>query len=166
MYQRIANWYVKKVLKFTTKCLLNLTENPVFTQVILTFMKNTHTYIYMQNRQYQQDNNAFLINLYFQPQNFNLFPYGRKWRGTEEPLKVKDESEKVGLKLNIQQTKIMASASITSWQNRWGNSGNSDILCFGGLQNHCRWWNSWTVAMKLKDACSLEEKLWPTYIAY
>ena len=37
--------------------------------------------------------------------------------------KVKEESEKFGLKLNIQKTKIMASSSITSWQNRWGNSG-------------------------------------------
>ena len=41
-------------------------------------------------------------------------------------LKVKVESEKVGLKLNIQQTKIVASSPITSWQNRWGNSENSD----------------------------------------
>ena len=40
-------------------------------------------------------------------------------------LKVKKESEKVGLKLNIQKTKIMASSPITSWQNRWRNSGNS-----------------------------------------
>ena len=40
-------------------------------------------------------------------------------------MKVKEESEKVGLKLNIQETKIMASGPITSWQNRWGNSGNS-----------------------------------------
>ena len=40
-------------------------------------------------------------------------------------MKVKEESEKVGLKLNIQETKIMASGHITSWQNRWGNSGNS-----------------------------------------
>ena len=39
--------------------------------------------------------------------------------------------------------------------NKWGNKGNSDRLYFGGLQNHCRW----TAAMKLKDACSLEEKL-------
>ena len=54
-------------------------------------------------------------------------------------MKVKEESEKVGLKLNIQKTKIMASGSITSWQNRWGNSGNSDRFYFGGLQNHCRW---------------------------
>ena len=46
-------------------------------------------------------------------------------------MKVKDESEKVGLKLNIQKTKIMA--------NRWGNNGNSDRLYFLGLQNHCRW---------------------------
>uniref|UniRef100_A0AC11DA89 Uncharacterized protein n=8 Tax=Ovis aries TaxID=9940 RepID=A0AC11DA89_SHEEP len=50
-------------------------------------------------------------------------------------MKVKEESEKVGLKLNIQKTKIMASGPITSW----GNSGNSVRLYFLGLQNHCRW---------------------------
>ena len=52
-------------------------------------------------------------------------------------MKVKEESEKVGLKLNIQKTKIMASSPITS--NRWGNNGNSERLYFFGLQNHCRW---------------------------
>ena len=52
--------------------------------------------------------------------------------------KVKEESEKVGLKLNIQKTKIMASSPITSWE-IWGNSGNSVRLYFGGLQDHCRW---------------------------
>ena len=59
---------------------------------------------------------------------------------SEEELKsllmeVKEESEKVGLKLNIQKTKIMASDPVTSWR----NSGNSDRLYFSGLQNHCRW---------------------------
>ena len=54
-------------------------------------------------------------------------------------MKVKEESEKVGLKLNIQQTKIMASGPITSWQIRWGNKGNSNRLHYGGLQNHCKW---------------------------
>ena len=54
-------------------------------------------------------------------------------------MKVKEESEKVGLKLNIQKTKIMASGPITSWGNRWGNSGNSVRLYFSGLQNHCGW---------------------------
>ena len=54
-------------------------------------------------------------------------------------MKVKAESKKVGLKLNIQKIKIMASGPITSWGNRWGNSGNSVRLYFGGLQNHCRW---------------------------
>ena len=66
-------------------------------------------------------------------------------------MKVKEESEKVGLKLNIQKTKIMASGPISSVQfsrsvmshhfmgNKWGNSGNSVKLYFGGLQNHCRW---------------------------
>ena len=52
-------------------------------------------------------------------------------------MKVQKESEKVGLKLNIQKTKIMASGPITS--GRWGNSGNSVRLYFFGLQNHCRW---------------------------
>ena len=52
-------------------------------------------------------------------------------------MKVKEESEKVGLKLNIQKTKIMASSHIISWQ--MGNNGNSDRFHFGGLQNHCRW---------------------------
>ena len=54
-------------------------------------------------------------------------------------MKVKEESEKVGLKLNIQKMKVRASSPITSWQNRWRNSGNSDRLYFLGLQNHCRW---------------------------
>ena len=54
-------------------------------------------------------------------------------------MKVKEESEKVGLKLNIQKTKIMASGPITSWEIDWGNSGNSVRLYFGGLQSHCRW---------------------------
>ena len=61
---------------------------------------------------------------------------------SEEELKshlMKEESEKVGLKLNIQKTKIMASGPITSWENRWGNSGNSVRLYFSGLQNHYRW---------------------------
>ena len=53
--------------------------------------------------------------------------------------KVKEESEKVGLKLNIQKTKIMASGPISSWQID-GDDGNSDRLYFLGLQNHCRWW--------------------------
>ena len=54
-------------------------------------------------------------------------------------MKVKEESEKVGLKLNIQKTKIMASGLITSWEIDGGNSGNSVRLYFFGLQNHCRW---------------------------
>ena len=52
-------------------------------------------------------------------------------------LKVKEKSEKVGLKLNIQKTKIMAFGPFMA--NRYRNNGNSDILYFLGLQNHCRW---------------------------
>ena len=54
-------------------------------------------------------------------------------------MKVKEESEKVGLKLNIQKTKIMASSSRHFMANRWGNSGNNVRHYFFGLQNHCRW---------------------------
>ena len=50
-------------------------------------------------------------------------------------MKVKEESEKVGLKLNIQKTKIMASGPIASWQ----IDGNSERLYFGGPKKHCRW---------------------------
>ena len=53
-------------------------------------------------------------------------------------MKVKEESEKVDLKLNIQETKIMASGPITSWQID-GETGYSVRLYFSGLQNHCRW---------------------------
>ena len=53
-------------------------------------------------------------------------------------MKVKEDSEKVGLKFNIKKTKIMASGPITSWQID-GENGNSERLYFGGLQNHYRW---------------------------
>ena len=53
-------------------------------------------------------------------------------------MKVKEESEKTGLKLNIQKTKIMASGPITSWEIDGGKNGSSDRLYFLGLQNHCR----------------------------
>ena len=54
-------------------------------------------------------------------------------------MKVKVESEKVGLNLNIQKTKIMASGPITSWQiDRETMETVADFI-FGGLQNHCRW---------------------------
>ena len=54
-------------------------------------------------------------------------------------MKGKVESEKVGLMLNIQKTKIMASGPITSWEID-GETVESVTLYFGGLQNHCRWW--------------------------
>ena len=53
-------------------------------------------------------------------------------------MKVKGKSEKVGLKLNIQKTNIMASGPIASWQID-GETGNSDRFSFWGFQNHCRW---------------------------
>ena len=77
-------------------------------------------------------------------------------------VKVKEESEKAGLKLNIQRAKIIASNPITSC-NRWGNNGNSNRHFFSWAPKSLQ---MVTAAMKLKDACSLEEKLWQTYTAY
>ena len=54
-------------------------------------------------------------------------------------MKVKEKSEKVGLKLNIQKTKIMAYGSITSWQIDGETVETVSDFIFGGLQNHCRW---------------------------
>ena len=54
-------------------------------------------------------------------------------------MRVKEDSEKSGLKSNIQKTEIMASGPITSQQIYEGNSGSRDRLYFLGLQNHCRW---------------------------
>ena len=70
-------------------------------------------------------------------------------------MKVKEESEKVGWKLNIQKMKIMASGPITSWQ--IDGETVSDFI-FGGSKITA----DGDYAMKLKDAYSLEEKLWPT----
>ena len=70
-------------------------------------------------------------------------------------MKVKEESEKVGLKLNIQKTKIMASGPISSWQIDGETVETVADFILGGCQNHCML----TTAMKLKDAYSLEEKL-------
>ena len=55
-------------------------------------------------------------------------------------MKVKEESEKAGLKLNIQKTKIMASSPITSWEIDGETVKTVSDFIFGGLQNHCGWW--------------------------
>ena len=70
-------------------------------------------------------------------------------------MKVKEESEKVGLKLNIQETKIMASGPITSWE--IDGETVSDFIFWAPKSLQMV-----TTAMKLKETCSLEEKLWPT----
>ena len=69
-------------------------------------------------------------------------------------MKMKQESEKVGLKLSIKKTKIMTSGPITSWQID-GETGNSERLFWGDPKSL----QMVIAAMKLKDACSLEEKL-------
>ena len=73
-------------------------------------------------------------------------------------MKVKEESDKVGLKLNIQKTKILASGHITSWQIDGETMGTVTEFTFSAPKSL----QMVTAAMKLKDACSLEEKLWPT----
>ena len=73
-------------------------------------------------------------------------------------IKMKEESEKIGLKLHIQKTKIMASGPITSWQidgKQWKQWQTLFFWAPKSLQMV-------TAAMKLNDTCSLEEKLWPT----
>ena len=72
-------------------------------------------------------------------------------------MKVKEEGEKTGLKLNFQKTKIMASGPISSWQmgKQWKEW---ETLCLGAPKSL----QMVTAAMKFKDACSLEEKLWLT----
>ena len=72
--------------------------------------------------------------------------------------KVKEKSEKVGLKLNIQKTKIMASCPISSWQIDGETMETVTDFIFWALQSL----QMVSAAMKLKDVCSLEEKLWPT----
>ena len=74
-------------------------------------------------------------------------------------MKVKEVSEKGGLKLNIQKTKIMASGPITSWQIDGETMETVRDFIFGGAPKSPK---MVTAAMKLKDASFLEEKLWPT----
>ena len=71
-------------------------------------------------------------------------------------MKVKEKSEKVGLKLNIQKTEIIASGPITSWEID-GEAMETETLFFLGSESL----QMVTGGVKLKDACSLEEKLWP-----
>ena len=86
-------------------------------------------------------------------------PYGRKWRGTEEPL---DDSERGEWK-NWFKTQHSDNWNHGIWShhfmaNRWGNSGNNDRLFLGAPKSL----QMVIAAMKFKDGCSLEEKLWPT----
>ena len=73
-------------------------------------------------------------------------------------MRLKEENEKANLKLNIQNTKIMASSPITSWQMDGETMQTVTDFIFLGSRITAMM----TAAMKLKDACSLKEKLWPT----
>ena len=78
-------------------------------------------------------------------------------------MKLKEESEKTGLKLNIHKTKIMASGPITSWQIDGEAMETVTDYILGRAPKSLQ---MVTAAMKLKDTCPLEEKLWPTQIPY
>ena len=77
-------------------------------------------------------------------------------------MKVKEEGENVGLKFNIQKTKIIASSPITSWQIDGETMGKVRIFSPKLVLGDPKSLQKVTIAMKLKDACSLEEKLYPT----
>ena len=77
-------------------------------------------------------------------------------------MKMKEESKKAGLKLNVQKMKIMTLGLITSWQIDGETMKQWQTLFFSTPKSL----QMVTATMKLKDTCSLEEKLWPTYIAY
>ena len=72
-------------------------------------------------------------------------------------IKEKEESEKAGFKTQHSINEDHGIRSYHFMANRWGTNGNSKWLYFIEFQNHCRWL---TAAMKLKDTCSFEEKLW------
>ena len=78
-------------------------------------------------------------------------------------MKVKEEREKVGLKVNIQKTKVMASGHITSWEIDGETMETVSDFILGGTPKSLQ---MVIAAMKLKDTCFLEEKVWPTYTAY
>ena len=121
----------------------------------LTYMKNASCKmpVWMKHKLHQDYQEQ-----YQQPQIYRWYHSNvRKQRGTKSFLmRVKEESEKAGLKLNIHNTKIVASSPITSWQTEGETWKQWQILFSWALRS------LWTVttAIKLKDACSFEEKLW------
>ena len=126
---------------------------------LLTYMQSTSwkcqaRWITSWNQDFQEK--------YQQPQVYRWHQSsGRKWRGTEILLmRVKEESEKTGLKLNIWKTKIMASDPTHQFMaDKRGESGNSNIL-FSWASKSLQ---MVTAAMKLKDTCSLEGKVCQTF---
>ena len=94
------------------------------------------------------------LHLIFMLLDLNLLSFK-----TLQLLGPKEESEKVGLKLNIQKTNIMASGPITSWQINGETVETVRDFIFRGAPKSLQ---VVTATMKLKDACSLTEKLWPT----
>ena len=123
---------------------------------IVTCLFNLHAEYIMQNAGLDEAQAGIKIAW----RNINILRYAdgtTLMAESKEELKsllmnIKEESEKVGLKLSIKKTKIMASGPGTSWQR---DVQKSDRFYFLGLQNHC----TVTTAMKLKDTYSLEEKL-------
>ena len=112
----------------------------------------------INNLRYTDDTESVYLRLYYQIYNINNLRYAESEEELKSLLmKVKEESEKADLKLNIQKTRIMASSPITSWQIDGETMETVREFILGGLSLKMV-----TAAMKLKDAYILEEKLWPT----
>ena len=112
----------------------------------------------INNLRYTDDTESVYLRLYYQICNINNLRYTESEEELKSLLmKVKEESEKADLKLNIQKTRIMASSPITSWQIDGETMETVREFILGGLSLKMV-----TAAMKLKDAYILEEKLWPT----
>ena len=110
----------------------------------------------INNLRYTDDTESVYLRLYYQICNINNLRYTESEEELKSLLmKVKEESEKADLKLNIQKMKIMASGAITSWQIH-GKQWKQWETLFGGTPKSLQ---MVTAAMKLKNACSLKEKL-------
>ena len=136
--------------------------------VNLTLLENKKTFIKLQVKTNQLDESQARIKI--AGRNINNLRYADdttlKAESEEELksllMKVKEESEKVGIKLNIQKTKIMASSPITSWQ----IDGEPVETVRGFISLGSKITADGDCSHELKDVCSLEEKLWPTWTVY
>ena len=113
-------------------------------KLFLFLLFKTRTF-FKRNIHYKIEKNTILVLWFVWEHNPRYAEYTTLMAESEEELKsflmkVKEESRKIGLKLNIEEMKIMASGSITSWEIDGETVETVSDFYFGGLQNHCRWW--------------------------